>query len=968
MNRHTLSILILALLSWPARLFAQDLQILNISPAPNLNHVEQGSIIEIEFDQAIDGAALNEETFIVRGSLDGPLEGDYSGGGSATATFTPAGDFRPGERITLTLTTALLSEDGNGLARGHSYSFTALSGEAAALPVTLAQRPIGGAYTGGREVRAMDYDGDGDLDILSSSEGIPEQINVHENDGAGEYCAYGTGGNFRLLAVFDIDGDGDYDNFGATGAFDTELNWFENEGAPPYTERFISVEDPWTLAGGDLDGDGDADVVAAVIIPNRLLWFANDGVGNFGGANEIPTTFGGGSDSYFYLRDINSDGAMDILAFHRDDFNLVWYENDGNQVFTEHLVLDSPNRGRLASGDLDDDGDVDIVFVSTDSNPTLPIAWFENDGAENFTQHDIAASSTGRLYTADIADLDGDQDMDILAGGYWFENDGEQNFGEAPLGGLGLDANQYANGIHAADLDGDDDLDLVVLGLYTTSWYENNAFLQLVLTSPANGEDDAAGDTVIRLEFDQAVDMATANSEAIRVLSRYAGPVEGSFSSDGQNTLVFDPLLDFAPGDRIEVSVNEGLLSTGGWNLGVTQGFEFRVATAPIDPPDILAHPLHTHEDNVTGLDVADMDGDGDLDLVSCTWSELLWHENDGDASFTAHPITISGTPVNLLALDHNVDGYMDIWVDNSGYSLSTVYLNDGLGNFTETTVTGALRIRQAADLNRDGEQDVLFLGTGDGQVSWITPRCGTYSGYGSVPAVPSKDVTAGDLDHDGDADFVSATTQGPVSFENDGYAFFRARYMDSNNTKNVTLGDLDGDGDLDPAFTENFASVVWYENRLDEPSADFGPEQGGASIADGPVAIRSGDLDGDGDLDLATISEGDDELIWFENTGSPSAVDDPAVDRPLRFALRRNVPNPFNPVTSIEFVLPEAGPANLGIYNLAGQAVATLVNGWRGGGLQRVSFNAGGLSSGVYFYSLRAGGRVETRKMLLVR
>jgi len=907
---------------------AQNLQIQSIDPAAAQNHVAVGANLVIQFDDTIAAASLTPASLILRGRQGGLLGAGLSGGGTATVTVDPLSDFLPGDVISLTLTTALLSESGHSLVRGHTYSFSVASGAVPAPAAALAQRVIGSGEFGGRDIRALDYDGDGDMDVVSANEGVPEQIYVYENDGNQEFCPFNTGGNFRLAEVYDIDGDGDYDNFGATGAFDTELNWFENEGSLPYTEHFISSADPWTLAGGDLDSDGDVDVVAAVLIPNRVLWFANNGAGSFNPGQNIPTSFNGGSDSYFYVRDINSDGAMDILAFHRDAFDMVWYENDGSQNFTEHLVLDSPDRGRAASADLDDDGDVDLVFVSTENSPTLPLAWFENDGSENFTQHPIPATSTGRLYVADIADLDGDQDMDIVAGGYWFENDGGENFSEAPLGGgLELNGQHYANGLDQADIDGDGDLDAVVLGAWTTAWYEQVPVLELVSTSPEHSSEAVPTTAEITLSFDQALDVASANPASIRVTGMRQGVVPGTYASAGADTVLFTPDQSFLPGDLIEVSINERLHGTAGQKLVPGRGFRFRVAARIGELAGFIPHPVHVLTNSATGLDLADIDGDGDVDIASSSWGEVNWHENDGTGDFSTHAIPSTVTPVGLLAFDQDGDGACDILVDVDGsFSSSVIYTNDGFQNFSESTISGALRIRQAVDINHDGDRDVLFLGTSNGHVSWLDARCGAYGGYGDVPDFAGNDVEAADLDGDGDMDFTAAGSQGTVAFEHDGHGLFTTRSIDTPGAKAVAMADFDGDGDLDAAFCEaysaitwysnesagstvNFGSrqeiatldqdprdlvaadldgdgdpdlaavsrnddkVVWYENRLDQAENDFGPEQGGPGIADGPVMIRAGDLDGDGDQDLVTISVNDDELIWWENTGEDSTV-----------------------------------------------------------------------------------------------
>jgi hypothetical protein len=85
-------------------------------------------------------------------------------------------------------------------------------------------------------------------------------------------------------------------------------------------------------------------------------------------------------------------------------------------------------------------------------------------------------------------------------------------------------------------------------------------------------------------------------------------------------------------------------------------------------------------------------------------------------------------------------------------------------------------------------------------------------------------------------------------------------------------------------------------------------------------------------------------------------------------FELAQNYPNPFNPTTTIRYQIPTAEVVSLKVYDVLGKEVATLVSGRQEAGSYAVEFNAAGLSSGVYFYRLQAGGFVETKKMMLVK
>ena len=88
----------------------------------------------------------------------------------------------------------------------------------------------------------------------------------------------------------------------------------------------------------------------------------------------------------------------------------------------------------------------------------------------------------------------------------------------------------------------------------------------------------------------------------------------------------------------------------------------------------------------------------------------------------------------------------------------------------------------------------------------------------------------------------------------------------------------------------------------------------------------------------------------------------------PTEFALHQNYPNPFNPTTEISFSLPNAGDVKLEIFNIMGQKVTTLVDGQLEAGEHVIPWNGCEVASGVYFYRLRAGDFISTRKMLLLK
>ncbi len=99
-----------------------------------------------------------------------------------------------------------------------------------------------------------------------------------------------------------------------------------------------------------------------------------------------------------------------------------------------------------------------------------------------------------------------------------------------------------------------------------------------------------------------------------------------------------------------------------------------------------------------------------------------------------------------------------------------------------------------------------------------------------------------------------------------------------------------------------------------------------------------------------------------------PTAVNSVTSNIPKQFSLEQNYPNPFNPSTEIKYGLPKAAFVTLRVYNVLGQEVATLVNEHQNAGHYDLSFNMDRFASGVYFYMLRAGNFVATKKMMLIK
>ncbi|WP_340102761.1 T9SS type A sorting domain-containing protein [Rhodohalobacter sp. 8-1] len=98
------------------------------------------------------------------------------------------------------------------------------------------------------------------------------------------------------------------------------------------------------------------------------------------------------------------------------------------------------------------------------------------------------------------------------------------------------------------------------------------------------------------------------------------------------------------------------------------------------------------------------------------------------------------------------------------------------------------------------------------------------------------------------------------------------------------------------------------------------------------------------------------------------TSADEATDETPAIYSLDQNYPNPFNPSTVIQYSLPEATDVTLAVYDMLGREVVSLVDGQKSAGNYEVSFSAGNLSSGIYFYRLTTGNFTKIRSMTFVK
>ncbi|MCH7965013.1 MAG: T9SS type A sorting domain-containing protein, partial [Bacteroidetes bacterium] len=282
-----------------------------------------------------------------------------------------------------------------------------------------------------RSVYAVDVDDDGDMDVLSAS-GDDDKIAWYENDGNENFTPHTitTGADFAFsVYAVDVDGDGDMDVLSAS-ILDDKIAWYENDGNENFTPHTITTnaDGARSVYAIDVDGDGDMDVLSASQWDDKITWFENDGNESF-----TPHTITTGADGAWsvYAMDVDGDGDMDVLSASAIDNKIAWYENDGNENFTPHTITTSADGANsVYAVDVDGDGDMDVLSASVGDyyyNIDSEITWYENDGNESFTPHIITTNALGAnsVYAVDV---DNDGDMDVLSASAiddkiaWYEN------------------------------------------------------------------------------------------------------------------------------------------------------------------------------------------------------------------------------------------------------------------------------------------------------------------------------------------------------------------------------------------------------------------------------------------------------------------------------------------------------------------------------------------------------------------
>ena len=875
-------------------------------------------------------------------------------------------------------------------------------------------------------VWTADLDRDGDEDVLAgaaylSASGNPGEVVWYENDGAApptfvkrsvDAAARGA----RTVRTADLDGDGDQDVLTALGPAG-DFVWYESNGQSPplFTRRVVddTAGFPFSVVAGDLDGDGDNDVLAASSGANRISWYENDGAVPPGFNVERIIDAAMSQALWVHAADLDRDGDIDAIATGGTLDQIAWYENNGGSppAFLKRTIDASVDLPVTATpADFDRDGDLDLIASASTADQIL---LYESNGARPpvFTKRILDAAAEGANHAFPY-DIDGDGDIDVVTAA---QNGDRIAYLENRGGSLGLPTTALVSGavppgttlavlqIDAQHLGraGDSNVNLTTLELMfeatagdplTTQEASARANELKVHLDDGSGAFEPAADPVVAnpaFALDasgrQTVQFASGDPNATLSVGppkRYfvslelaaaapGGPIRVTHlteaSSTGEDAATGDPIsVAFSPNTTASINIDStdttppvrsngqptGMLPSGVTQAPValdtnenatcryssTPGVAFASMTGTFDTTGGLSHselavglldglsytfyircqdssgnpnttdlavsfsvsanatgfsfsPSNPIDAGLSGANrahVADMDGDGDADVIAAASvaNKIVLYENDGASSpgFTARVIDplIAGA-FEAYPADLDQDGDMDIVGSALTDDIIAWYESDGASSpaFTKRVIdSGADGARAVAvtDLDADGDSDVVAALAATDEIVW-------YESNGASPPAFIKRVVGGlldlaialrvaDVNGDGALDVIAAGQQANdiVYFESNGAALpaFTKRTLDASLSaaSGVSAGDLDGDGDLDVLATAGGGDqIVWYENG-GGVSPTFSARQVIDPTIDFPETVEAVDLDFDGDLDVLAVAYQADQVAWYENIG----------------------------------------------------------------------------------------------------
>jgi len=618
------------------------------------------------------------------------------------------------------------------------------------------------------------------------------------------------------VALADLDGDADLD--AVFRSEEGELRMLVNDGHALFRQGATLADEVSAAAVADLDGDGAADLAAALPLDLAFLW--SDGAGGFTRTEVSLAALGFALPArVLRLADIDRDGDVDVLVLLGSlPRTLVLLRNAGARSFDPPQVLTDLAcvSCALELGDLDGDGAAELVVLGQNGS-TRSLLVYPNLGdgtlaAPGPSLAPVASPLLSLLLTLGDVDGDGARDLVYLDDRpHLLRNQGGLAFGEVP--GAFPSPDPFGIDLRLADVTADGAPD-VLLGVGLLVNDGTGRFQQASRRLPPFAFTGLAGD----LDGDADVDLFGGTQLVLQ------GP-DGLFHDPDASAAPPGPLAS-APsperllgGGRVELVDldGDGDLDAGGL---VNDG---RGVFSPLDG----AVPAGFQN---RGPRFGDLDGDGDADaLVPRAYPYVTLSDrdallvNDGGGRFQEAPLACLPTALvdpelsmDLAFGDVDTDGDLDAFV---------VRLLPGFGCHQGPCYSGA--------------PSRLWLNDGTG--------CFTDAALPAVAVPGAFGVDLGDLDADGDLDALTSTG---TLYENLGGGIFAdasADFPHAAFAQTVALGDVDGDGDLDGVFSA--ARIALNDGMGRFPDLALGPWE--TLFAGNRAHLWVGDLDHDGRADL---------------------------------------------------------------------------------------------------------------------
>ena len=303
----------------------------------------------------------------------------------------------------------------------------------------------GNPYQGNTKILPIDWDTDGDLDlfgfngrVLASGYDVNDnELNWRENKGGGSFSeplflAVGLNQVYHLK-IADMDQNG-WKDIILTTAFGRKLIYLKGEEGENSTPKFVhtvlideGLKEFSSLEIVDLDRDGDLDILGTLNRGRDIVWYENQGVGDFKPKKHIDThpeiSYPGATT---LLEDMDKDGWVDFLYINSGKSELLWYRNNHEGGFDPPKIAASGVSATTKAFlyDLDKDSDLDLLLVS---NEEKEAAWYKNDGTANFEWAEYITQDLQFPYTSQFFDVDGDGMKNLLTTHAWYKK-GEQGY------------------------------------------------------------------------------------------------------------------------------------------------------------------------------------------------------------------------------------------------------------------------------------------------------------------------------------------------------------------------------------------------------------------------------------------------------------------------------------------------------------------------------------------------------------